>query len=176
MAKISKKILNKLVVLLDKITPLYLILVMLNLNLPTVKAAELPSLGVQLPIQNGRVEVISPYPDDSGARIITKPAKLTVKVWVTAYNSLPEQTDNEPCIAASGKNICDAALQDIIATNYRYLPFGTQVRFPELFGEKVFTVEDRMHRKYQRTADIYMGKDYQSAIEFGKKFTIMEIL
>jgi len=40
----------------------------------------------------------------------------------------------------------------VIATNI--LPFGTKVRIPEIFGDKVFVVEDRMARKHADRVDI----------------------
>lgn len=98
----------------------------------------------------------------------------SVKITVTAYTSEAAQTDDSPCITASGLNVCQRNAEDIIATNYRYLPFGTLVRFPDLFGDKLFRVHDRMNKRYQQRADIWM-KDYDKAIEFGKKQTTMEV-
>jgi len=65
-----------------------------------------------------------------------------VRVVVTAFSSSPDETDDTPFITASGKTTGDG----IIANNC--LPFGTAVKIPELFGDKVFVVEDRKHSRY----------------------------
>jgi len=94
----------------------------------------------------------------------------TVKMTVTGYSSTPEQTDSTPFITASGKNVRDG----IVANNM--LPFGSLVRIPELYGEKVFVVEDRMHsRMGSYRLDIWFP-DYWSAKSFGAQHTYIEIL
>ncbi len=87
---------------------------------------------------------------------------------VTAYSSTPDQTDNTPFIMASGKYVYDGA----VATNF--LPLGTKVRFPEIFGDKVFTVEDRMNKRFQDRIDIWM-ETRSEAIKFGVKYTKIQI-
>jgi 3D (Asp-Asp-Asp) domain-containing protein len=69
---------------------------------------------------------------------------------VTAYSSTPDQTDDTPFITANGTHVADG----IIASNV--LPFGTKVQIPELFGNKIFTVEDRMSKRIKNTIDIWM--------------------
>lgn len=94
----------------------------------------------------------------------------TVKMMITAYSSTPDQTDDSPFITASGKHVRDG----IIANNM--LPFGTKVRIPKLYGDKIFVVEDRMHkRKGNYHADIWFP-ERQQAKEFGAKTAIIEIL
>jgi 3D (Asp-Asp-Asp) domain-containing protein len=91
-------------------------------------------------------------------------------MMVTAYSSTPDQTDDTPFITASGKHVADG----IIANNM--LPFGTKVRFPALYGDKIFVVQDRMHsRKGLYHADIWFA-DTQEAKEFGAKITNIEVL
>lgn len=84
----------------------------------------------------------------------------TRKVWVTAYSSTPEETDETPFITASMTKVRDG----IIATNF--LPFGTKVMIPKLFGEKVFTVEDRMHERKVNFVDVWMPTK-EDAVNFG---------
>jgi len=94
----------------------------------------------------------------------------TYDVWVTAYSSTPDQTDSTPFITASGIRVKDG----IIAVNF--LPFGTKVLIPELFGDKVFTVEDRMHRRKTNNVDIWMSSR-SKALKFGiarAKIVILE--
>lgn len=92
----------------------------------------------------------------------------TVNVPVTAYSSEVGQTDSTPFITASGSRVRDG----IVAANF--LPIGTKVRFPELYGSKIFVVEDRMNKRYWHRMDIWMA-DTQDAKNFGIKRTRVEI-
>lgn len=85
---------------------------------------------------------------------------VDMEVWVTAYSSAPEETDDTPFTTASNKDVQDG----FIAANF--LPFGTRVKIPELFNEKVFVVEDRMHRRKAGFIDIWMPTKAE-ALEFG---------
>lgn len=91
-------------------------------------------------------------------------ADLTKKMTVTltAYSSTPDQTDDTPFIAASGKHVYDG----MVAANF--LPFGAKIQIPKLFGDKIFTVDDRMNRRYQDRLDIWFP-DRISALKFGIK-------
>lgn len=90
-------------------------------------------------------------------------------VKATAYSSTPDQTDDSPFIMANGKRVHDGA----VAANF--LPFGTKVRFPDLYGDKEFVVEDRMHRRFSDRVDIWMGTRGE-AVRFGIQDVRMEIL
>ncbi|MDI3496156.1 MAG: hypothetical protein PWQ35_177 [Patescibacteria group bacterium] len=92
---------------------------------------------------------------------------------MTAYNSDPRQTDSTPCITANGFNVCEHEIEDTIAANF--LRFGTKVRIPELFGDRVFIVRDRMNQRYSDRVDIWM-KDYQAAKKFGVKIAKIEVI
>ncbi len=102
----------------------------------------------------------------------------TIKVVSTAYSSEVWQTDDTPCIPASGYNLCDHYEKygegDTVAANF--LPLGTKVRFPELYGDKVFIVRDRMNARYgYGRIDIWMP-EYLEAKNFGvKRGLVMEI-
>jgi len=113
--------------------------------------------------KNSLMSVLSPAgPEFRVTREIT--------VVITAYSSTPEQTDDTPFITASGKTTKDG----IIANNY--LPFGTKIKIPELYGEKVFIVEDRMSwRKGNYHFDVWFPS-YQEAKNFGVKRAVIEIL
>ncbi len=100
----------------------------------------------------------------------TKKVAKTIQVVITAYSSTPEETDDTPFITASGKHVADG----IIANNM--LPIGTKVRIPELYGDKIFTVEDRMNkRKSNYHFDIWFPSK-ELAINFGVKTAEIEIL
>jgi 3D (Asp-Asp-Asp) domain-containing protein len=90
-------------------------------------------------------------------------------VPMTAYTSRPEETDSTPFITADGSHVRDG----IVAANF--LPFGTKVRIPELFGDKIFEVHDRMNKRYPYKMDIWMA-DYGEAIRFGVKYAHIEIV
>ena len=81
---------------------------------------------------------------------------------LTAYSSTPDQTDDSPFITASGTFVHDG----IVAANS--LPFGTKILMPELFGEKIFTVEDRMAQKNYHKIDVWFPST-DKAMNFGVK-------
>lgn len=95
------------------------------------------------------------------------------RLTVTAYSSTVDQTDASPCITANGFNLCENNQENVIATNF--LPFGTKVRLPDLFGDRVFTVHDRMHARYRYRADVWM-KTRLAAVQFGARYTTIEVL
>jgi len=92
---------------------------------------------------------------------------------ITAYNSEVAQCDDSPCITANGFNVCEHGKEDTIAANF--LKFGTKVKIPELFGDNVFIVRDRMNNRYSDRVDVWM-LDKQDAKKFGVKITKIEIL
>ena len=103
----------------------------------------------------------------------TAPAvlKITLKatLQITAYSSSVDETDETPHITASGRGVHDG----IVATNL--YPFGTSIRIPSLYGDKIFVVEDRMNRRYTDRVDIWMP-DKESALKFGKQIAEIEVL
>lgn len=92
---------------------------------------------------------------------------------ITAYNSDVAQTDDSPCITANGFNVCKHGEEDTIAANF--LKFGTKVKIPELYGDRIFVVRDRMNAKHPNRVDIWM-KDRTSAIKFGVKTAKIQVL
>jgi len=95
----------------------------------------------------------------------------TLAFIATAYSSTPDQTDASPFITARGTRVRDG----IVATNV--LPFGTLIRMPALFGDKVFVVEDRMNSRYngKNILDVWFA-DRDSAIKFGSSLVAVEVL
>ncbi|MFA6136179.1 MAG: hypothetical protein WC705_02370 [Candidatus Paceibacterota bacterium] len=92
-------------------------------------------------------------------------------VWATGYSSEPEQTDDTPFITASGSTVRDG----VAAANF--LPMGTRFRVPEIYKNKIFTVEDRMNSRFgnQQIVDIWF-EDTNDAHEFGRKIVAIELL
>jgi 3D (Asp-Asp-Asp) domain-containing protein len=92
---------------------------------------------------------------------------------ITAYSSDPGQCDNTPCITANGYDVCSHGIEDTIAANF--LKFGTKVRIPELFGDRIFVVRDRMNARHDNRVDIWMIEK-ASAKKFGIKAAKIEVL
>jgi 3D (Asp-Asp-Asp) domain-containing protein len=93
-----------------------------------------------------------------------------IKVILTAYSSTVWQTDDTPFITANGSTVREG----IVANNM--LPFGTEIKIPELYGNRVFTVEDRMHsRKGSYWVDIWFPT-LEEAKAFGVKEAYVEVL
>jgi 3D (Asp-Asp-Asp) domain-containing protein len=97
----------------------------------------------------------------------------THTVIATAYSSTPDQTDSTPCITANGFDVCKNGEENVIAANF--LRFGTKVRIPELYGDKVFTVQDRMNPKYSARIDLWKTSRNR-AIDFGKRLVKIEVI
>ncbi len=99
-----------------------------------------------------------------------KAVAKTIKVMITAYSSTADQTDDSPFVTASGKLVGDG----IMASNL--LPFGTKVKIPKLYGDKVFTVQDRMNKKKGNYhVDIWMPTR-NLALNFGAKVAEIQVL
>lgn len=99
----------------------------------------------------------------------------TVWVIATAYSSEAAQTDDTPCIPADGYDLCahyeEYGEGNTIAANF--LPLGAQVKIPDLYGDKIFIVHDRMNKRYGTgRIDIWMPTR-EEAVAFGvKRFKI----
>ncbi len=114
-------------------------------------------------------EIIDNIPDKVITPLVAKPDKV-VKSVITAYTSTPGQCDDDPFIAAWGDRVYDG----MIASNW--LPRGTKIRIPSLFGDKVFTVADRMNSRYgYGRLDIWMNTTRAEARKFGVKRVEVEI-
>lgn len=111
------------------------------------------------------------FPSSAGAKIAeTAPETPEVlSMRITAYASVPEETSSHPFITASGEHVRDG----IVASNL--LPFGTKIEIPKLFGNKIFTVEDRLNRRFSNTIDIWMSSETK-AKDFGVARTSVVIV
>lgn len=74
--------------------------------------------------------------------------------FVTGYNTVPEQTDSTPCIAASGHDICGR--DDVVACP-RAIALGTEI----VIDGKSYVCLDRLAPKYDHRIDISCDKDMQ---------------
>ena len=91
---------------------------------------------------------------------------------VTAYNLVPGQTDDSPCIGAANQNLCylmRTKKMNVCASNA--YEFGTILRIPDYLGSQkdgndTCVVLDRMAKKYSARVDICMDRDFQRALAF----------
>ena len=95
--------------------------------------------------------------------------RRSVAVIITGYSSTVDQTDDTPYITAWNTQ----TRLGVVAANW--LPFGTNIRIPELFGDRIFIVEDRMHRRNSHKLDIWF-QSREEALRFGVKRARVEIL
>ena len=96
-------------------------------------------------------------------------SKHILKVTATAYNSLPDQTQGDPTITAWGDKLVPG--MKVIAVSRDLIPMGLthggKVRIEGLSG--TYTVMDKLHKRWTRRIDIYMGNDVKAAKEWGKR-------
>lgn len=106
-------------------------------------------------------------PSDSKAK--TKTAVKTYVVSASAYSSSVDETDSTPFITAAGTYVRDG----IVAANF--LPMGTAIKIPAIYGNKIFVVEDRMNSRYQYNVDVWFPSK-ELAKQFGRKTIKIEIV
>lgn len=92
-----------------------------------------------------------------------------MRVSSTGYNSEVGQTDASPFITADGTHVFDG----LVAANF--LPMGAKIKIPDYFGDKVFTVRDRMNKRYWERVDIWFPAHSQ-AVQWGVRNIKIEIL
>jgi 3D (Asp-Asp-Asp) domain-containing protein len=92
-----------------------------------------------------------------------------LEVTATAYNSLPAQTDGDPTLTAFGIRLKPGMRIVAVSRDLEKLGLreGVRLRISGLEGE--WTVGDRMHRRWSRKIDVYMGVDVKAARAFGKR-------
>lgn len=93
----------------------------------------------------------------------------SMEVTVSAYNSTIAQTDGQPNLAAWGDTLSPgmkaiAVSRDLVRLG---LDHNTQVKIDGLNG--IFLVKDKMHKRWQKKIDLYMGTDIKKAKEWGRK-------
>lgn len=151
----------------NSLKPLFLLVSLLFFSFPQATVSQAFTNEIAGPVPE---EVIKAYYNGPTLPIIlAREADRTMYIMVSAYNSEVGQTDDTPFITASNTHTRDG----IVATNS--LPFGTIVRFPDVYGDKEFVVEDRMNKRYYYQMDIWMAEKPE-AIKFGSQFLKMEIL
>lgn len=92
----------------------------------------------------------------------------TYNLLVTGYSSTLAQCGANPFITASGQRVRSG----IVATNF--LPLGARIKIPQVFGDQVFEVQDRMAQRHWARVDIWFPT-YQQAVQFGVRRLEVEV-
>lgn len=128
-----------------------------------VRASDAPTL-----LSGSTIEVSAS--DEPPSTLSPVTIKQTLVVTATAYSSTPDQTDGTPFITSNGKRVYDG----LIAANW--LPYNTKIRIPDYFGDKIFTVNDRMNPRYATgRLDIWM-QDRSEAVQWGNRQVRIQIV
>jgi 3D (Asp-Asp-Asp) domain-containing protein len=114
--------------------------------------------------------VIEPHKLFRGSVVVSE----TIRI-VTAYNAGdPDQNHGNPCISASGENLCKALSTGKKRCAANFVPLGTKL-YIEKYG--IFVVTDRTNRRYRNRVDIAMKLDeIHKAKQFGKQKLNVKIL
>jgi 3D (Asp-Asp-Asp) domain-containing protein len=111
-----------------------------------------------------------------GCNSVKNEGKDDVYVWdsilvtATAYNSLPSQTTAiSPNITAWGDTLFPgmkviAVSRDLLAKGLKH---NTKVRLDTFAG--IYLVKDKMHTRWRKRVDIYMGTDRRKALNWGRR-------
>lgn len=162
---------NEKIVIILEATIFVLVIMYVALSIINIKSgSELVELQIQkqeLEIKNAKLENIIEKLPILKIKIETETGTETEIFEISAYNTVEWQTDDSPCISASGKNICGR--NDVIACPIRY-KFGTRMQILD----KIYTCEDRM--KNDGGIDISFDKDIQGAKNWGRKVLAVLIL
>lgn len=123
-----------------------------------------------IPTFEASAATVGSVSDDSDPDVPAITIKNTLYTVATAYSSTPDQTDDSPFHTSNGKHVYDG----LIAANW--LPYNTKIRIPDLYGDKIFTVNDRMNARYKTgRLDVWM-KSRQEAKVFGVRKIRIQIV
>lgn len=100
--------------------------------------------------------------------------KRKLRVTATAYSSHRGQTDKTPFLAAWNNRIRPGmkiiAVSRDMLTTYG-LRNGSKVRIGGLKG--LYTVRDKMNKRYKKRIDIYMGVNRRKALRWGRRSVVI---
>jgi len=167
-SKESMFLYRKLNLLKDKIFTLVLMILILEFCFPHQLLAQEINNSITLGPVLTNIENDSAAQTLNPTSMITKKPKAVRYLIVTAYSSTPDQCDATPFITANGKIVYDG----LVAANF--LKFDSEIKIPEYFGDKIFTVNDRMNKKYSDRVDVWMPTR-EEALQFGARHLKVEI-
>ncbi|MCL6219238.1 3D domain-containing protein [Zunongwangia pacifica] len=94
----------------------------------------------------------------------------TLQVTVSAFNSVSYQTaGNNPNLAAWGDTLKPGMNAVAISRDLLALGLGHDDEIRIQGFDSVFLIKDKMHYRWKKRVDIYMGKDIARARDFGRK-------
>ncbi|WP_274475516.1 3D domain-containing protein [Mangrovimonas aestuarii] len=98
----------------------------------------------------------------------------SIEVMASAYNSVESQTNEKPNLSAWGDTISPG--DKIIAVSRDLIDLGlghnTKVKIEGFDG--VYLVKDKMHSRWTKHIDIYMGNNVDKAKEWGRRKVTIE--
>lgn len=100
--------------------------------------------------------------------------KKSLRVTATAYTSHADQTHGDPFMGAWNNRLIPGS--NIIAVSHDLLRVhglrnGRKVRISGLPG--IYTVRDKMHNRFKKRIDIYMGLDRNRAYRWGRRSVVI---
>ena len=108
------------------------------------------------------------------SRMVKGFGKRKLRVTATAYSSHHAQTDKTPFLAAWNNRIRPGmkiiAVSRDMLTRYG-LRNGSKVRIGGLPG--LYTVRDKMNKRYRKRIDIYMGTNRRRALRWGRRSVVI---
>jgi LysM repeat protein len=108
------------------------------------------------------------------SRMVKRFGKRKLRVTATAYSSHHAQTDKTPFLAAWNNRIRPGmkiiAVSRDMLTRYG-LRNGSKVRIGGLPG--LYTVRDKMNKRYRKRIDIYMGTNRRRALRWGRRSVML---
>lgn len=92
----------------------------------------------------------------------------TTYITATAYTSREQETDGDPYTAAWG----DHVFWGMVASNA--FARGTKIQIPEYFGDKMFSIQDTMNKRYYHHIDIWMP-ELADAQAWGSRYVEIKV-
>jgi 3D (Asp-Asp-Asp) domain-containing protein len=127
--------------------------------------------GITAPANDSTIQsnAVASVTSPATSKTKAKAPKKTYMVSASAYSSSVDETDSTPFITAAGTYVRDG----IVATNF--LPIGTAIKIPDIYGDKIFVVEDRMNTRYWMNVDLWFPSK-ELAKQFGRKTVKIEVV
>jgi 3D (Asp-Asp-Asp) domain-containing protein len=152
------------------------ILFLASLIIAFIRIPQLIKSGQILPQGETKVELVANQANATSTHQILTIRQVVAEKQreVTAYNvGDASQTDNSPCIGASGVDICNLLDHDICVYAANFVPIGTYL---EIDGVEC-QVLDRLNSKYPKRVDIAMKlSEKQQAIKFGVQTKTVRVI
>lgn len=127
--------------------------------------------GISTPTPDSTIQsdAVTSVASPATSKAKAKTAIKTYTVSASAYSSSVDETDSSPFITAAGTYVRDG----VVAANF--LPIGTAIKIPSVYGDKVFVVEDRMNSRYNLNVDLWFPSK-ELAKQFGRKTVTIQVV